>query len=98
MRTGLFAMGVFSISDSDDSNVFGGCNGQDAPTMRAWNVQAGAGWTSCRSISLARRLFGGGFFDVKNGFAPGSRGVSGAGLALAVRQLPQRCFSALLPT
>jgi hypothetical protein len=39
--TGLFAMGVFSISDSDDSNVFGGFNGQDAPTMRAWNVQAG---------------------------------------------------------
>ena len=38
---GLFAMGVFSISESDDSNVFGGFNGQDAPTMRAWNVQAG---------------------------------------------------------
>jgi len=29
-----------SISESDDSNVFGGFNGQDAPTMRAWNVQA----------------------------------------------------------
>ena len=38
--TGLFAMGVFSISESDDSNVFGGFHGQDAPTMRAWNVQA----------------------------------------------------------
>jgi hypothetical protein len=91
--TGLFAMGVFSISDSDDSNVFGGFNGQDAPTMRAWNVQAGI---QCRLDFLSLNKFGetslwGGYSDVKNGFALGSSGVSGTALPWRLSQLPQRC-------
>jgi predicted porin len=77
--TGLFVMGIFSISDSDDSNVFGGFNGQDAPTMRAWNVQAGI---QRRLDFLSLNKLGetslwGGYSDVKNGFAPGNSSVSG---------------------
>src|SRR5262249_14165374 len=39
--TGLFAVGVWSVSDSDDSNVKGAFNGQGAPQMTAWDVQGG---------------------------------------------------------
>src|SRR5215831_740249 len=72
-------MGIFSISDSDDSNVFGGFNGQDAPTMSAWNVQAGI---QRRLDFLSLNKLGetslwGGYSDVKNGFAPGNGSVSG---------------------
>jgi hypothetical protein len=82
--TGLFAMGIFSISDSNDSNVVGGFNGQDAPTMRAWNAQGGIQ----RRISLfsldklGETSFWGGYSDVRNGFAPGSSGVSGTTVVL----------------
>jgi predicted porin len=77
--SGLFAMGVFSISDSNDSNVAGGFNGQDAPNMRAWNVQGGIQRkTSFLSLDkLGETSFWGGYSDVRNGFAPGSSGVSG---------------------
>jgi len=49
--TGLFAMGVFSISDSDDSNVFGGCNGQDAPTM---GVERAGGYSTQAGLLVAQ--------------------------------------------
>jgi predicted porin len=77
--TGLFAMGIFSNSQSDDSNVFGGFNGQGAPNMWAWNVQGGIQ----RKVSflsldkLGETALWGGYSDVHNGFAPGSSGVSG---------------------
>jgi Gram-negative porin len=76
--TGLFAMGVFSNSQSDDSNVFGGFNGQGAPNMWAWNVQGGIQRrTSFLSLDkLGETALWGGYSDVHNGFAPGSSGVS----------------------
>lgn len=96
-------MGIFSIFDSDDSNVFGGFNGQDAPTMRAWNVQAGI---QRRLDFLSLNKLGetslwGGYSDVKNGFAPKNGSVSGTTpvLSLAARQAaPTLVHSVLLPT
>jgi predicted porin len=77
--TGLFAMGVFSNSQSDDSNVVGVFNGQGAPNMWAWNVQGGIQRrTSFLSLDkLGETALWGGFSDVHNGFAPGSSSVSG---------------------
>ena len=77
--TGLFAMGVFSISESTDTNAVGGFNGQGAPNMGAWNVQGGIQRrTSFLSLDkLGDTSLWGGFSDVHNGFAPGSSGVSG---------------------
>ena len=75
--TGLFIMGVFSTSDSNDSNVKGAFNGQGAPQMNAWNVQGGIqrkfSWFGLDT--LGETAFWGGYSDVKNGFAPGSSGV-----------------------
>jgi predicted porin len=77
--TGLFAMGIFSNSQSDDTNVVGGFNGQGAPNMWGWNVQGGiqrrVGFLSLDK--LGETAFFGGYSDVRNGFAPGSSGVSG---------------------
>ncbi len=39
--SGLFAMGNFSTSESDDTNVIGFYTGDRAPDMSAWDVQAG---------------------------------------------------------
>jgi predicted porin len=77
--TGLFVMGIWSISDSNDSNVVGGFNGKDAPTMTGWNVQGGIQRkTSLLGLDrFGETSFWGGYSDVRNGFAPGSSGVSG---------------------
>ncbi len=77
--TGLFAMGVFSNSQSDDSNVVGGFNGQGAPNMWGWNVQGGIQrkFAFLSLDKLGETSFWGGYSDVRNGFAPGSSGVSG---------------------
>jgi hypothetical protein len=75
--SGLFFMGIWSISESNDSNVVGAFNGKDAPTMTAWNVQGGIQ----RRISLlgldhfGETALWGGFSNVHNGFAPGSNGL-----------------------
>jgi predicted porin len=76
--TGLFAMGIFSNSQSDDSNVQGALNGQGAPNMWGWNVQGGV---QRRVDFLSLDKFGetsfwGGYSDVRNGFAPGSNPFS----------------------
>src|SRR6478672_6877920 len=72
--TGLFVVGVFSVSDSNDSNVQGAFNGQDAPQMTAWNVQGGVqrpvSWFGLDK--LGETALWGGFSDVKDGFAPGN--------------------------
>jgi predicted porin len=75
--TGLFVMGVFSTSDSNDSNVRGAFNGQGAPQMDAWNVQGGIQrkFSLFGLDKLGETAFWGGYSDVKNGFAPGSSGV-----------------------
>jgi hypothetical protein len=79
--TGLFAMGIFSNSQSDDSNVVGGFNGQGAPNMWAWNVQGGIQRrTSFLSLDkLGETALWGGYSDVHNGFAPGNSGVATVG-------------------
>jgi len=72
--TGLFVVGVFSIADSNDSNVKGAFNGQDAPQMTAWNVQGGVqrpvSWFGLDK--LGETALWGGFSDVNDGFAPGN--------------------------
>jgi hypothetical protein len=75
--TGLFVMGIWSISDSNDSNVIGGFNGEGAPNMTAWDVQGGIQRkTSVLGLDkLGETSFWGGYSDVRNGFAPGSSGV-----------------------
>jgi predicted porin len=77
--TGLFVMGVWGVSGSNDSNVQGAFNGQDAPTMTSWNVQGGV---QRKTSFLGLGNFGetalwGGFSNVHNGFAPGSSGIAG---------------------
>ncbi len=72
--TGLFVMGIWGVSDSNDSNVQGAFNGQDAPTMTSWNAQGGI---QRKTSLLGLDRFGdtslwGGYSDVHNGFAPGS--------------------------
>jgi hypothetical protein len=72
--TGLFVVGVFSVSDSDDSNVKGFFNGEGPPQMTAWNVQGGiqrpVSWFGLDK--LGETALWGGFSDVNDGFAPGS--------------------------
>ena len=72
--TGLFVVGVFSIADSNDSDVQGAFNGQSAPQMTAWNVQGGVqrpvSWFGLDK--LGETSLWGGFSDVMDGFAPGS--------------------------
>jgi hypothetical protein len=72
--TGLFVVGVWSQSDSDDSNVKGFLNGQGAPEMTAWDVQGGiqrpVSWLGLDK--LGETAFWGGFSQVNDGFAPGS--------------------------
>jgi predicted porin len=77
--TGLFALGVWSTSESNDSNAIGAFNGKEPPLMTAWGVQAGIQrkmpWFSLDK--LGETAFWGGFEDVHNGFAQGSSAVSG---------------------
>jgi predicted porin len=76
--TGLFLMGVWSLSQSDDSNAIGAFNHKGAPDMGAWNIQGGIQ----RNISLfgldklGETAFWGGYSDVNNGFAQGSSAVA----------------------
>ena len=72
--TGLFVVGVFSVADSDDSNVKGLFNGEGPPQMTAWNVQGGiqrpVSWLGLDG--LGETALWGGYSDVRDGFAPGS--------------------------
>jgi hypothetical protein len=71
--SGLFVVGVFSVSESDDSNVKGLFNGEGPPQMTAWNVQGGiqrpVSWFGLDK--LGETALWGGFSDVNDGFAPG---------------------------
>ena len=77
--TGLFLMGVWSVSESDDTNVRGAFNGQGAPQMTAWDVQGGIQrkFSFLGLDTLGETALWGGFSNVKDGFAPGSSGTSG---------------------
>jgi hypothetical protein len=72
--TGLFIMGVWSVSNSNDSNVKGAFNGEGPPQMTGWDVQGGIQrklpWFGLDK--LGETAFWGGFSDVNDGFAPGS--------------------------
>jgi hypothetical protein len=96
--TGLFAMGIFSISDSNDSNVEGAFNGQDAPTMRAWNVQGGiqrrVGFLSLDKFG--ETSFWGGYSEVRNGFAPGSNPFKSGAPVLCTPNDPSNCGAGTL--
>ena len=78
--TGLFVMGVWSTSESNDSNAIGVFNGKEPPVMTAWGVQGGIqrniSWFSLDR--LGETAFWGGYEDVRNGFAQGSSAVSGS--------------------
>ena len=72
--TGLFAMGNFSTSESDDTNVIGFYTGNRAPDMSAWDVQAGI---QKKFWSPGETAFWGGYGQVLDGWAPGSNGNGG---------------------
>jgi hypothetical protein len=72
--TGLFLMGAWSVSDSNDSNVKGAFNGEGPPQMTAWDLQGGIQrrmpWLGL--AQYGETSFWGGYSDVNDGFAPGS--------------------------
>ena len=72
--TGLFAMGNFSTSESDDTNVIGYYTGDRAPDMSAWDVQAGI---QKKWFAPGETAFWGGYAQVNDGWAPGSNGNGG---------------------
>ena len=69
--SGLFAMGNFSTSESDDTNVRGFYTGNKAPDMTAWDVQAGI---QKKFWAPGETAFWGGYGQVNDGWAPGSNG------------------------
>ena len=72
--SGLFAMGNFSTSESDDTNVIGFYTGDRAPDMSAWDVQAGI---QKKWFAPGETAFWGGYAQVNDGWAPGSNGNGG---------------------
>ena len=74
--SGLFGVGIFSTSESDDTNVIGFYTGRRAPDMTAWDAQAGIQ----RKFGLfgleqyGETAFWGGYGQVNDGWAPGSDG------------------------
>ena len=72
--SGLFAMGNFSTSQSDDTNVRGFYTGDKAPDMSAWDVQAGI---QKKFWAPGETAFWGGYGQVNDGWAPGSNGNGG---------------------
>ncbi|MGH6826486.1 porin [Methyloceanibacter sp.] len=72
--SGLFAMGNFSTSESDDTNVIGFYTGNKAPDMSAWDVQAGI---QKKFWAPGETAFWGGYGQVNDGWAPGSNGNGG---------------------
>jgi len=77
--TGLFAMGNFSTSQSDDTNVIGFYTGRRAPDMSAWDAQAGIQrkFGLFGLEQLGETAFWGGYGQVNDGWAPGSNGNGG---------------------
>ena len=72
--TGLFAVGVFSTSATDDTNAVGFYTGTRAPDMSAWDVQGGIQRKMGGLGQFGETAFWGGYGDVNNGFAQGSNG------------------------
>jgi predicted porin len=72
--TGLFGVGVFSTSQSDDTNAIGFFNGKQAPDMNAWDVQGGIQRPIGALAAFGETAFWGGFGQVNDGFAQGSNG------------------------
>ena len=74
--SGLFGVGIFSTSESNDTNAIGFFNGKRAPDMSAWDAQAGIQ----RKFGLfgleqyGETAFWGGYGQVNDGFAQGSNG------------------------
>ena len=72
--TGLFVVGVFSTSETNDTNAIGFFNGQRAPDMNAWDVQGGIQRKMGGLGAFGDTAFWGGFSQVNDGFAQGSNG------------------------
>jgi hypothetical protein len=75
--TGLFGVGVFSTSESGDTNAIGFYTGKRAPDMSAWDVQAGIQRRMLGLGAYGETAFWGGYGEVNDGFAQGSNGNGG---------------------
>ena len=77
--SGLFGVGIFSTSQSDDTNAVGFFTRRRAPDMTAWDAQAGIqrkfGLFSLEK--LGETAFWGGYGQVNDGFGMGSNGNGG---------------------
>ncbi len=71
--SGLFVMGNFSTSQSDDTNVRGFYTGDKAPDMTALDVQAGI---QKKFWAPGETAFWGGYGQVNDGWAPGSKAAT----------------------
>jgi predicted porin len=93
--SGLFVLGVFSTSETDDTNAIGFFNGQRAPDMSAWDVQGGIQrkFGLFNLASFGDTSFWGGFGQVNDGFAQGSNG-GGANNPCSPGDTPSSCSSA----
>jgi predicted porin len=69
--SGLFVVGVFSTSESNDTNAIGFYTHKRAPDMTAWDVQAGI---DRKWFAPGPTSFWGGYAQVNDGFAQGSNG------------------------
>jgi hypothetical protein len=72
--SGLFGVGIFSTSESEDTNAVGFFTGRRAPDMTAWDVQVGI---DRKWFDPGPTSFWGGFGQVNDGFAMGSNGNGG---------------------
>ncbi len=75
--SGLFATGIFSTAQSEDTNVIGFYTGNKAPDMSAWDVQAGIQRKMFGLGALGETALWGGFGQINDGWAPGSNGDGG---------------------
>jgi hypothetical protein len=72
--SGLFGVGIFSTSETDDTNAIGFYTGRRAPDMTAWDVQLGI---DRKFFDPGPTSFWGGFGQVNDGFGMGSNGNGG---------------------
>jgi hypothetical protein len=77
--SGLFGVGVFSTSETDDTNAVGFFTHRRAPDMTAWDAQAGIQrkFGLFGLDSYGETAFWGGFGQVNDGFGMGSNGNGG---------------------
>ena len=75
-RADCFGVGIFSTSETDDTNAIGFFTDRRAPDMTAWDVQVGIRPQSSSTQSPTLPS-GGGYGQVNDGFGMGSNGNGG---------------------